>query len=137
MPQTPIQPSCHRTPTAEYMKLASVALCIAICCFHGFIGRAQDSQDLRDLKSEVEALKRGQAEVQRKLQEIDRMLETRQAYRLAQPTNTYFSILDPNAVQGSTGANLVLVEFSDYQCSVCGEAFANDFSRIKRDYIDT
>ncbi len=79
-------------------------------------GFAQESDD--DLRKEIEALKQGQKNIQRQLQEIKRILQSQTkkppARQGAQVKDVVFNIGN-NAVKGDSGAKLTLIEFTDYQ----------------------
>ena len=44
---------------------------------------------------------------------------------------------DPVATMGNGDAKVTMVEFTDYQCPFCQQAFQNTFPQIKENYIDT
>src|SRR4029450_10665199 len=96
---------------------------------------AQAGDDLSELKKEVEALKQGQLQLQRELQEINALLRRRQAAVMDVP-NVVLSI-DGYSSKGSQSAKLVLVEFTDYQCPFCGRHFQQTSPQIERDYVNT
>ncbi len=72
-----------------------------------------------DLKQDVEALKKGQAEIQRQLQEIRRLLQARPANPAPRPSgpNVKGVVIDlgDGPSKGESTAPLTLVEFTDYQ----------------------
>ena len=73
---------------------------------------------LRSLEREVQALKEGQARMQRDLQEIKSLLlRAREAARVgppSEPQNLTLAIADA-PILGDRNAKLVLMDFSDYQ----------------------
>jgi hypothetical protein len=77
---------------------------------------AQSSDD--ELKQEIEALKVGQQQIQKELQEIKKLLLERPA---AKPLPTGPDVrgkvfdLGANQVKGPATAKLTLIEFTDYQ----------------------
>ena len=76
---------------------------------------AQESKD--DLTKEIDALKKGQAEILKQLEEIKKLVQARPA--AAQPggpivKDVVFN-LGANPTKGSATAKLTLVEFTDYQ----------------------
>jgi len=77
--------------------------------------RAQASDP--DLREEVEALKKGQEQIQKDLAEIKKLLQTRAQPQLpAAPDVSGKSFdLGDNPVVGEPSAKLTLVEFTDYQ----------------------
>lgn len=44
---------------------------------------------------------------------------------------------DDDDIMGNPSAPLLIVEFTDYQCSYCKKYFETIFKRIKEDYLDT
>ncbi|MDA2934454.1 hypothetical protein MYX82_08930 [Acidobacteria bacterium AH-259-D05] len=78
---------------------------------------AQDtsSEEVKDLKGEIEALKEGQKAIQKELQEIKNLLRTRQS---PAPTPAPLEVvldINGNPFKGDRNAKLTLVEFTDYQ----------------------
>ena len=93
------------------------------------------ADDLSDLKKEVEALKQGQQQLQRELQEINALLRRRQ-----NPVTDVPNVVLPIGgypSRGSQSARLVLIEFTDYQCPFCGRHFQQTSPQIDRDYVNT
>lgn len=82
-------------------------------------GLAQDTsgEEGLDLRSEIEALKRGQEAIQKDLQEIKSLLSTSQTPAPA-PTPAALNIdldIEGSPYQGNRNAKLTLIEFTDYQ----------------------
>jgi protein-disulfide isomerase len=50
---------------------------------------------------------------------------------------TIAGLLDDDDAIGQASAPVVIVEFSDYQCPFCRRFWAQTYSQIKKDYIDT
>lgn len=91
-----------------------------------------------DLKKEIEALKQGQAAIQKELAEIKALLASRAApARPAGPSvkGIVFDIGD-NPVEGDEAAPLTLIEFTDYQCGFCGRHERETAPLIEREFID-
>ena len=79
-------------------------------------GFAQESDD--DLRKEIEALKQGQKNIQRQLQEIKRLVQAQKAkpaQRQGPQVKDVVFNFGNNAVKGDSGAKLTLIEFTDYQ----------------------
>ena len=70
-----------------------------------------------DLSAQIEELRKGQQEIRAQLQEIQKLLEARQApARPAGPDVAGKSFdLGDNPIKGASSAPLTLVEFTDYQ----------------------
>jgi protein-disulfide isomerase len=95
---------------------------------------AEAADDLSELRKEVEALKQGQLQLQRELQEINALLRRRQPVTDVQ--NVVLTI-DGYPSKGSQSARLILIEFTDYQCPFCGRHFQQTSPQIDRDYVNT
>ena len=99
------------------------AACGALVLFLGLPAVAQDPN--ADLRKEMEAIRRSQAEILKQLGEIKRLVEARPAAPAAaaapppqqQMPNVAGVIfeLGTNPTRGSGSAALTLIEFSDYQ----------------------
>jgi len=74
-------------------------------------------QPAQEMRNEIEALKRGQQQLQKELQEIRRLLQARQATPLAATPSVWNQVFDLSAkpIKGETTAKLTVVEFTDYQ----------------------
>ena len=75
---------------------------------------AQTSDD--DLRKEIEALKKGQQDIQKQLAEIKKLVQQRPAARPSGP-NVKGKVFDlgANPVKGDPAATVTLIEFTDYQ----------------------
>lgn len=71
-------------------------------------------QSTEDLKKDIEALKEGQKAIQKDLQEIKTLLQSRPAGPPPPPQNVVLD-LGKNPFKGENKAKLTLIEFSDYQ----------------------
>ena len=96
---------------------------------------AQAGDDLAEIRKEVEALKQGQLQLQRELQEINGLLRRRQPAAI-DVRNVVLSI-DGYPSKGSQSAKLILIEFTDYQCPFCIRHFQQTSPQIERDYVST
>ena len=100
---------------------------------------AEASDDLSELKKEVEALKQGQLQLQRELQELNALLRRRQPSARPAATDVQNVVLpiDGYPSKGSQTAQLILIEFTDYQCPFCSRHAQQTLPQIERDYVDT
>jgi protein-disulfide isomerase len=79
---------------------------------------AQEADE--DLRREIEALKQGQQNIQKQLDELKRLLQQQQQQRTPPPRqgpqveNVAFNLGD-NEIKGAKDAGLTLIEFTDYQ----------------------
>jgi len=78
----------------------------------GFAQEASD--DLRAVRKEIEALKNGQAAIQKDLQEIKTLLRARPAPTPAEVRDVVLSVEDA-PFKGERQATVTLIDFSDYQ----------------------
>jgi protein-disulfide isomerase len=97
---------------------------------------AQDTD--QDLAKEIDALKKGQEQILKELQELKNLVASGRVARPSAPDATKV-VLDIGHVpqQGDTAAKVVLVEFSDYQCPYCGRFARDTLPSIEKEYIDT
>lgn len=98
----------------------------------------QRNDDLKQLRQEVESLKKGQEEIQNDLQEIKKLLQARvpAGPSPAPPTLTSVSMGD-NPFLGNKNARVVLLDFSDYQCPFCGHFVRETMPKLEQEYIKT
>jgi protein-disulfide isomerase len=70
-----------------------------------------------DIRKEIEALKQGQQNIQKQLQEIKKLLQQQQRPAAPQGPKVKDVVfnLGNNDVLGDAGAALTLIEFTDYQ----------------------
>ena len=75
-----------------------------------------DQEVIDDLKKEIDALKAGQQEILKQLDEIKKLVQARQAPAHSGPNvkDVVFN-LGANPTKGPASAKLTLVEFTDYQ----------------------
>jgi protein-disulfide isomerase len=117
------------------IKLWLFIALLAVLALSADRGVLAEADDLSDLKKEVEALKQGQLQLQRELQEINALLRRRQSPVTDVP-NVVLPI-DGYPSKGSQSAKLILVEFTDYQCPFCSRHFQQTSPQIERDYVNT
>ena len=117
----------------KHLFFIALVCILALAVDRKALGEA--SEDLSELRKEVEALKQGQLQLQRELQEINALLRRRQ-----NPVTDVPNVVLPIAgypSKGSQSARLVLIEFTDYQCPFCGRHFQQTSPQIDRDYVKT
>jgi len=99
----------------------------------------QSDEELKALRQEIEAVKAGQAAIQKQLQEITNLLKTLPA--AGQPAGPDLSTLTMDLkgepVRGDKNAKIVIVEFSDYQCPFCGRFARETAPLIDKEYVQT
>jgi protein-disulfide isomerase len=108
-----------------------------VCVAFGFAfpgglsaGEADDS-----LHSEIEALKKGQADILKQLEEIKKLV-TPKRREVVSDVNVTLDVAD-DPIKGSADAQVALVEFTDYQCPYCGRYVRTVMPRVMKDYVDT
>ncbi len=77
------------------------------------LSQEASSQEMEDLKKEIQALKAGQKAIQIQLQQISNLLKTTRT-RPAPPKEFTLDVGE-RPFKGNEAAGLTLVEFSDYQ----------------------
>src|SRR5262245_25141932 len=117
------------------IKRWSFIALLAVLALSADRGVLAEADDLSDLKKEVEALKQGQLQLQRELQEINALLRRRQSP--VQDVPNVVLTIDGYPSKGSQSAKLILVEFTDYQCPFCSRHFQQTSPQIERDYVNT
>ncbi|MBP7147900.1 MAG: hypothetical protein KBD01_10175 [Acidobacteria bacterium] len=92
---------------------ARVLVPLAVCAvFLPGLARAQAQEP--DLRGEIEALKKGQQQILRQLDEIKKMLQTPARPAAPDVRDKVFNLGD-NPRKGSDAAKITLMEFTDYQ----------------------
>ena len=93
-------------------------------------------REIAALRAELEALKAGQALIQKDLQEIKELL-LKGPPEPTQPLPAgLISVADAPA-KGNANATLTLIEFSDYQCPFCARHARDTFAELDRTYVST
>ena len=96
-------------------------------------GRASD---LEALRADVEALKAGQAAMQRDLQDVRSLLRAKPSAPAAEVQDRVVAVAGA-ASMGERTAPLTLVEFTDFQCPFCARHARDTLPQIERDYVRT
>jgi len=93
-------------------------------------------EELQLLRKDVDTIKANQAEIEKAVKEIKALARTGQPASPLAPENIVLAI-DDDPVKGDRKARLVLVEFSDFQCSFCARFVRETLPEIEKDYIKT
>jgi protein-disulfide isomerase len=120
------------------MKMKNAVIGRALCAFALLLavatpGTAQEDDSLR---KELEALRQGQEAMQKQLDEIKKLLETRAAPAGPNVKDVVFDLGD-NPTKGSSDAPLTLIEFTDYQCPFCARWTSQTLPQLNDEYVKT
>jgi protein-disulfide isomerase len=95
------------------------------------------------MQTQIDALKKGQDDMQKTLNEIKQMLQARPAAPAAQAAAQGTNVKDvvfnlgDNWIRGTNSAKVTLIEFTDYQCPYCGRYVHDTYPQIAKEYVDT
>lgn len=92
---------------------AALTLAILLCLAGP--AAAQQPDELRILKQEIEALKQEQAKLRGEMQTLKQLLQRSRGPTTEPPPQNVSLSLGNDPTKGDRNARLVLVEFSDYQ----------------------
>lgn len=100
---------------------------------------ASTKQEVQELRSQVEALQQGQADIQKDLDEIKKLLQ--QGARAAAPGEPAFVeqevSIGPSPYKGQANATVTLIEYSDYQCPFCARHYRDVMPTLESEYVDS
>ena len=118
-----------------------LGMSIAVSCFLiAGPALAKTSDDLKALQQEVQALRQGQEQIQKDLDEIKKLLQKPAPSRTA-PNKPAFAPTDIQlgdvAYRGAYDAPVTLIEFSDYQCPYCKRHANAVMPPLIESYVDT
>jgi len=121
--------------TTKALKIVIGAI-LLLSLLHAQPGRTQSSEELNALRKDIEGLKQGQSAIQKELQEIKSLLQSRAATPPPEPQNVVLNLKD-DPFKGEKNAKVTLVEFSDYQCPFCARHVRETLPPLEREYITT
>ena len=97
-------------------RFAGMAVIFILTLFFTNHGFGQTCDELKSLREEMRALKEGQTAIQKDLQEIKNLLQTRPAQPQGPPPFKEAIVsIDAGHVKGRREAKLVMIDFSEYQ----------------------
>jgi protein-disulfide isomerase len=108
------------------------ALFVALSAGSSF-GLAQTTAD-EQLRKDIDALKEGQKAIQKDIEEIKRLLQSRPVAD-ALPRDPISIANEP--VRGDRAAKVAVIEYSDFQCPFCGRYAKETFPQVEADYVAT
>jgi len=116
-----------------------LGMSIAVSCFFmAGPALAKTSDDLKALQQDVQALRQGQEQIQKDLDEIKQLL---QKPTRAAPSKPAFAPTDIQLgevpYRGEYDAPVTLIEFSDYQCPYCKRHANTVMPPLIKSYVDT
>ncbi len=98
---------------------------------------ADEAEELKLLKQEVESLKAGQRAIRDEIKSIKTLISSqRQRRSPIRDVNVTLSIVD-DPYKGETDAQVTMVEFSDYQCPFCSRHTRNVLPQLEKNYVET
>jgi protein-disulfide isomerase len=113
---------------------ALLPVCIITLVFVPF-SVAQESPS--DLRKDIEELKQSQQLIIKELQAIKSLLSSLPMRPPEVDIRGMEIDLSGKPLIGKSSSNLVMIEFSDYQCPFCGQYARETFPKIKELYIDS
>ena len=124
----------------QFLK-RSLVVSVLLSLFIAMPALARTKDDVKALQAEVEALKQSQAQMQKDLGEIKKMLEQGARPAAAPPAGTPFEpqdlVVGGSASLGSADAVVTIFEYSDYQCPFCSRHATTVLPRLVNDYVDS
>jgi protein-disulfide isomerase len=113
------------------MKLPSLFLIIVL-----YVQTGCQSPDVSGIREELKNLVEVEKANQKELQEIKKLLGSREAPAPSRPENVVLNI-DKSPFKGEKDAKVTLIEFSDFQCPFCGRHVRETVPQLDSEYIKT
>ena len=114
------------------------AFLLVFCASLGLLAQAPPKPP--SIEEQVLALRQGQAELMRELQEIKALLKQQQgagAALKAQPTAHVVANVTGEPFRGSDKARVAIMEYSDFDCPFCGRYAREIYPKLEADYVKT
>jgi protein-disulfide isomerase len=111
--------------------------CAVLLVWFSASGLANAQQTDPKLWEAIQALKKGQEDIQRQLLELKALIQMRPAAPAVPEVRNVPVDLGTHLTKGSATAALSMIEFSDYQCPYCGRHTKDVNPQLQKDYVDT
>lgn len=99
---------------------------------------ASTKQEIQELKSQVETIQQGQAEIQKDLDEIKKLLQQGARAAPGEPAFVEQVVsVGPSPYKGQANATVTLIEYSDYQCPFCARHYRDVMPTLEDEYINS
>jgi protein-disulfide isomerase len=119
---------------SRFITSAAIVFVLLMLSVSGAMAKDKNAE----MKAEIEALKQGQEQIQKDLDEIKKLLQQgARAPRGQQPFKPTDITLGEVASMGEKTAPVTLIEFSDYQCPFCKRHATTVMPELIKNYIDT
>lgn len=96
---------------------------------------SQADEEMDGLRSDIEVLKKGQADIRKQLDDIIKLV-TPKKREVVSDINVLLDVSDVPA-RGDAEAKVTLVEFTDYQCPFCSRHVNSVLPQFIKSYVDT
>lgn len=122
------------------MRKSSFILALVMALTLIFSAQGVFADENGDLKNEIEALKKGQSQMQKDLAEIKKLIKaipSRPARKARAPFKPQDLTVEGAPFLGSADAPVTIVEFTDYQCPFCKRHTKNTMGKLVKEYVDS
>jgi protein-disulfide isomerase len=127
------QPALLRVRFVPIVAALVLAVCAATA--ESAPSTAAQARDLANLKDDVQLLKTQQQEILASLDELKKLLKTRNEPPAVKVPDTLRVAGEP--FMGEAGASLAIIEYSDFECPFCRRFEHDTFPQLRDAYIGT
>ncbi len=122
------------------MKLSTLGMIFCLTgalSFSTSFASADEAEELKLLKQEVESLKAGQRAIRQEIKGLKTLLSSQRKQRSPiRDVNVTLSVAD-DPYKGVTDARVTMIEFSDYQCPFCSRHTSTVLPQLEKNYVET